>query len=203
MFKYAIGAIIFSTSIFSFAKNIDRTGSYYVSLSALTSSYQFDQNDARKELPSNAQEKLKGSQLSGSESDLVNINFGGGYYLSHDFAISLNYATGIELGFLDDLFRSNQIDLELDILSIEGIYHFYEVTPSLSTFALAGVSRFTIDGKVTKDDNKTSVSVNETNVHAGLGLNWDINESWAMKAGYNYYDFISINKLYANIEYHF
>jgi opacity protein-like surface antigen len=190
--------------MFSFAQDTDRTGRYFVSLSTLTSLYDYDKSDARKELPSKIKDQLNDHQLSGSESDIVNANFGFGYYVTHNLAISMNYATGIELDLLDDLFRSKNYNFDLDILSIEGTYHVYELSPSVSAFGLAGLSRFTVDAEIIKDvTDKTSASINETSVHAGLGLNWDINENWAMKAGYTYYDFMSINKTYSNIEYRF
>jgi hypothetical protein len=65
--------------------------------------FNYENDDARDELPASIIDVLGDDDIRGDESDILNLSAGAGYYLTDNLHIGFIYTTGIEIGFLDDL----------------------------------------------------------------------------------------------------
>lgn len=78
-------------------------GNWSITGSVFTSMFNYENDDARDELPASIIDVLGDDDIRGDESDILNLSAGAGYYLTDNLHIGFIYTTGIEIGFLDDL----------------------------------------------------------------------------------------------------
>lgn len=192
-------------------------GDWFVHVSGLSSFYQYEEDDARKEFPSTVQSFLDDNDFTGDDSDYLNTSLGFGYYLSDDLDISLTYTSGIELNFLNDLFTpllsSTQqtrydSDADLQMLELDLRYKAYQILPSLALMVKGGVviNQLDVDISAFQDEGFVKVadgSETEFGAKLGLGLQWDFADNWALKGGYSHLTFLSMDKTYLQLEYRF
>lgn len=190
---------------------------WFVHGSAITSYYQFEEDDVRQELPDSITQLLDSRDFVGDDSDYLNTSLGLGYYVSENLALSLTYTDGIELNFLDDLFANIFVPGEIDrfttdanvqFLELDATYRVFDVSPSLGFFVKGGAVMNRLSVKVNErqgDTNERATSTTETEVGAkfGLGLQWDFSENWGLKWGYSHFTFMSIDKTYLMLEFRF
>jgi len=208
--------LLLSTLIFS-SHASSKQGDWFVHGSAITSFYQYEEDDARKELPDSIQQFLDAEDFVGDDSDYLNTSFGLGYYLSNELNLSLTYTSGIELNFLDDLFtgllggvtRDNfTSDADLQLLELDLSYKAYQFSPSMALFLKGGivVNKLDVDIRELQDGSFTRVigsSQTKLGGKLGIGLQWDFADNWALKGGYSHLTFLSMDKTYLQLEYRF
>lgn len=194
-----------------------KTGQWFVHGSVLTSYYQFEENDVRRELPDSVTQFLDSGDFVGDDSDFLNTSLGLGYYVNNNLALSLTYTDGIELNFLDDLFVNlftpGEIDpfttdAEVQFFELDATYKVFDFSPSVGLFVKAGavINRLSINVNERQDDIRdriTSTTETEVGAKLGLGLQWDFSDNWGVKFGYTHFTFMSIDKTYFVFEYRF
>lgn len=184
--------------------SVNKQGKVFVDLSApFTSDYNYSSEDVRKHLPEEVKKSLRSKVLKGDDSDSINYGVGLGYYLTNDLSVTVNYSDGIELeDFAKHLFSSQKYTFDLNMLSLTADYNAWQINPDVNLFLKGGVSRFNIKAHSNDKDVK-SFSINKTQFHVGTGVNWDLSDHWSAKLGYTHYDFLSMNRVYLDVEYRF
>ncbi|MBF7074276.1 outer membrane beta-barrel protein [Glaciecola sp. MH2013] len=213
----AASLLLLASASFSSQANSEK-GDWFVHASALSSFYQYEEDDARAELPESIVQLLDADDFRGDDSDYLNVSLGLGYYISNDLNISLTYTDDIELNFLSGLdvgFLFNDVDNErlqsdgeLKMLELDAQYKAYQFTPSLAFTLKGGLVYNKLDIQVSRfqDSNFTTIlndSQSKVGVKLGLGLQWDFSDNWALKGGYSHLSFLSMDKVYLQLEYRF
>lgn|GEM_PF-1724713 len=190
---------------------------WFVHGSALTSYYQYEEDDARKVLPDSVTQLLDIEDFVGDDSDYLNISLGFGYYLRENLALSLTYTSDIELNFFDDLLTNIFVPGEIDpfttaaniqLFELDATYIVFDFSPSAGLFVKGGavINRLSVKVNERQGDTRERVaSTSETEVGAkfGVGLQWDFSDNWGLKLGYSHLTFMSIDKTYLMLEYRF
>ncbi len=187
-----------------------KEGDVTVSFTPLTSFYQYENDEARRELPEELTSFFDDTDLRGDEDDIVNLNIGIGYYVTPKLHIGVTYTDGIELGFLDDLdgiiaavllpssdpdFR---FDADLNMLAVDARYHAIDISDSVNFYIVGGAVFNRVTANVDRVDGsqripEISASDNEIGAKLGFGLQWNMSENWVMNLGYQHFTFMSID----------
>lgn len=201
--------LLFSASLLTCTAvqaNNDRSGRWFADLSAGTSFYTYDEKDIRSELPDAFIDVFSDGEFNDNDSDIVNANFGVGYYVTNDFAITTRYTSGIEYGFLSGLFNDESYDIDVAILEIEATYSTFPVSDSIDAYVSAGLAYYNVDAEVRSTDQSQQLVTfddNEVNVKAGVGLLWQFADNWAVKTGYEHYNYLKLSKWHITWQYQF
>lgn len=201
--------LLFSASLLTCTAvqaNNDRSGRWFADLSAGTSFYTYDEKDIRSELPDTFIDVFSDGEFDDNDSDIVNANFGVGYYVTDDFAITARYTSGIEYGFLSGLFNDESYDIDVAILEIEATYSTFPVSDSIDAYVSAGLAYYNVDAEVRSTDQPQQLVTfdnNEVNVKAGVGLLWQFSDNWAVKTGYEHYNYLKLSKWHITWQYQF
>ncbi|MBE0364226.1 hypothetical protein PULV_a1821 [Pseudoalteromonas ulvae UL12] len=227
-----IGLLFATISLHSVAETSDtqvshslpKEGRFFFNGGALSSFYEYENQDVKDALPSKITDRLEKYQVEGDESDIVNYNLAIGYYLYDDLALRFNYVADIEIDFLGDVFtdvcwlgcepsQAKQRDyytINMDIFEFDATYYPVHFTPKLSAYMLGGIAIHKIDATIynrsTQSTPYTRVNVArstelEAGAKLGVGIQYDFSDDWGLKAGYSHFSYMSIDKTYINFEY--
>lgn len=187
----------------------DRAGRWFVDLSAGTSLFDYDERDMRDELPDNVLAFFEENEFDDDDSDILNVNVGVGYYLSDDLAIAGRYTSGINYGFLSGLFNDESYDIDVEMFEIDATYSGFHLTDSIDAYVTAALVYNRIDAQVRevrRDDQEQVLAAfddDEINFKAGAGLLWQFADNWAVKGGYEHYNYLSLSKWHITWQYQF
>lgn len=187
----------------------DNAGRWFIDASLGTSFYNYSETDLRDELPASTLTFFNDSDLDDDDSDIVNGNIGVGYYFSDDFSVTARYTSGIEYGFLSGLFTDVNFDSELSMAEIDATYNLFQLSDSFDVYVSGAVVYTMLETDVfeRQDDNErtrvNSHDTNEVNIKLGTGLMWQFGENWAIKAGYERYNYMSLDKFHITWQYQF
>lgn len=196
-----------------------QAGNWSITGSVFTNLFNYENDDARDELPKSIIEVLGDDDIRGDESDILNFSAGAGYYLTDRLHIGLTYTTGIEIGFLDDLGNLltsgfddidgyNSFDVNMQMFAFDLRYRIYEMSESSAFFINGGavVHRISANAENINDDIRTQIaSTSESSIGAkiGAGFQWDFSNNWAVSLSYNHFTFMSIDNTSLMLEYRF
>lgn len=186
--------------------NDERSGRWFADLSAGTSYYTYSEKDIRGELPDAFTDVFSEGEFDDDDSDIINANLGLGYYVTSDLAVSARYTSGIEYGFLSGLFNDESYDIDVTIVEIDATYSAFHVSDTFEWYISAGLAYYNVDAQVrSTDQSKQLVTFddNEVNVKAGVGLLWQFADNWAVKSGYEHYNYLKLSKWHITWQYQF
>ena len=211
-----IGICAFSLSVAALVPSAHADNNWFVEGVAFTSLYNYNESDARKELPESVTQYLGDNELVGSDNDLVNYQLALGYYLTPDTTVKLTYAGGIELGFLDGVFclfcseDSERFDTNADltILTTEVTHRFYQISESFHVYGKGGVAYYAINTSTRQLQSSewTPIGSNTTNkwgVVGGLGITWDITDNLSLNTSASLHQFMAMKQYSMTAEYRF
>ncbi len=214
MNKYGLYAIAMGFSVLS--SYAHAANDWFVEGAAMTSLYNYNESDAREELPESVTQYLGETELSGSDNDLVNYQLALGYYLTPETSVKFAYASGIELGFLDGVFclfcseDSERFDTNADltILTAEVTHRFYQISESFHVYGKGGVAYYAIETttRQLQSSEWTPIGSNTTNkwgVLGGLGVSWDITDNFSLNGGVSLHQFMTMKQYSVTAEYRF
>ena len=211
------GICAFALSVAALVPNAHAANNnWFVEGAAFTSVYNYNESDARKELPESVTQYLGDHELTGSDNDLVNYQLSLGYYLTSDTSLKLTYASGIELGFLDGLdclFCSQDSErydtnADLTIFTAEVTHRFYQISKSFHVYGKAGVAYYSIDSTTRQRQSSEwtpigSETTNKWGVVGGLGIAWDITENLSLNTSASLHQFMAMKQYSMTVEYRF
>ncbi len=211
------GICAFALSVAALVPNAHAdNNNWFVEGAAFTSLYNYNESDAREELPESVTQNLGETELSGSDNDLVNYQLALGYYLTPETSVKFAYAGGIELGFLDGVFclfcsedtERYDTNADLTILTAEATHRFYQISESFHVYGKAGVAYYSIDAttRQLQSSEWTPTGSNTTNkwgVLGGLGVAWDITDNFSLNGGVSLHQFMTMKQYSVTAEYRF
>lgn len=190
-----------------------------LSIAGLTRHYSYENDEAREALSNDILQYADDADFTGDEDDIVNFNFGIGYYITDAWHLGVNYNEGIEIGFLDDLDNIlvsgfdgiegfNSFDTDMKIITLESRHNIVDLSDNLNLFVNGGLTMNRISARVERvEDSGRSLLAKETNteygVNAGVGLIWNFAGGFSAIARYNHYTFMSIDEVSVTFEYRF
>ena len=204
-----LATLLASTNAYA---NTQKQGQFFLNFGAATNYYRYENEDARDELKPELKKLLDDYDLMGDDTDYLNTSVGLGYYIDNNFAIRANYTVGIELDWLDICLFDCKNDIhqssDANILTLDAIYHFHHFNEAVSVYGLVGLAVTRVTTKLSNRDreNPNTIANQETTnygANIGLGLQYDFAKNWAVKAGYSHHTFLSMDKIYANLEWRF
>lgn len=204
-----LATLLASTNAYA---NTQKQGQFFLNFGAATNYYRYENEDARDELKPHLENLLDDYDLTGDDTDYLNTSLGLGYYINNNLAVRANYTTGIELDWLDLCFfdcKDNVFhESDASILTLDTIYHFHHFNEAISVYGLLGLAVTRVSTKLSyrnTEDRNIIANEHTTNYGAniGLGLQYDFAKNWAVKAGYSHHTFLSMDKIYANLEWRF